>query len=176
MARPKKTSSEIASIEAAGHAVHRLLLAQIELEKYTGRLDLARAEATAKYEKEINAEKERIADLTLQLQNFYMANHEQLEPKGSKSLKLAHGTIGRRLGNPALKPLNRSWTWAAIAIKVRSIYSLRFFHPPAEPALDKEKVRTELNPDQLKTCGMFVDQDENFFVETDRSSLGEISR
>lgn len=173
MARPKKTSVELASIEDANQAIRALLGAEVELEKQQGAMDLARAAATAKYEKAIDAQKTAIADLTLQLQNFYMARTGELEKAGRKSIQLAYGVIGRRLGQPVIKPLNRSWTWAAIAVQLRSIYRDRFFHPPAEPRPDKEKLRKDLTVDELHKVGLKVEQDENFFVETDRTTLGE---
>ena len=38
--------------------------------------------------------------------------------------------------------------------------------------MDRELVRKELNDEQLAVCGLKVHQDENFFVETDRTTLG----
>jgi|GEM_PF-3560857 len=172
MGRPKKATAELTSIEDANRALHALLLAEVELEKQSGALDLARAAASAKFEKPIDAQRAAIADLTLQLQTYYMAHHKDLEKNGSKSIRLAFGVIGRRLGQPVLKPLNRAWTWGSIAVKLRSIYNARYFHPPAEPKPDKDLIRQELNEDQLAACGLKTEQDENFFVETDRSTIG----
>lgn len=173
MARPKQASVELQSTEDANRALRALLLAEVELEKCTGALDLARAAATAQFEKPIDRHKSAISDLTLQLQIFYMAHHKDLEKDGAKSIRLAFGVIGRRLGRPALKPLNRSWTWASIGIKLRSVYHSRFFHAPDPPAVDREKTRQELNDEQLKECGLKVEQEETFFAETDRTTLGE---
>jgi phage host-nuclease inhibitor protein Gam len=173
MGRPKKASVELSSIEDANRALRALLLAEVELERQVGALDIARAEATSKFEKPIDKQKAVIADLTLQLQTWYMSNHDELERDGAKSLRLTFGVIGRRLGRPSLKPLNRSWTWASIAVKLRSVYSSRFFHAPEEPKIDRERARQELTIPQLKDCGLRVDQEETFFVETDRSTLGE---
>ncbi len=172
MGRPKKASAEIASIEDAARVMRGLLISEVELEKLQGAMDLARAEATAKFEKPIDAEKAHISDLTRQLKTFYMANHKELEKDGNKSVRLAFGILGRRLGQPVLKPRNRSWTWAAIAIKLRSIYNTQYFNPQPPATVNKDLVRKELNEEQLAACGLKVDQDENFFVETDRTALG----
>jgi len=86
MARPKKASVEIESIDQANEALRALLVAEVELEKHVGATDLARAAATAKYEAQIDACKERIADLKLQLQTWYMGRTKELETGGRKSV------------------------------------------------------------------------------------------
>lgn len=170
MARPKKASATLESIEDANRALHALLIAEVELEKQQGAMDLERAAATTKYEKKIDEQRAAIADLTQQLQTWYMAHHKDLETDGLKSVKLAYGVIGRRIGNPTLKPLNRSWTWGAIGVKLRSIYNARFFKAQ-EPEIDRGLVRAELTAEQLAAVGLKVEQEERFYVETDRSVL-----
>ena len=172
--RPKSPTRELKTLDDANSALRGLLLSTVELEKLQGSLDLARAAATAKFEKDIDAEKSQIADLTAQLQQWFLVHAER--PTGHdarKSLKLAYGVIGERTGNPTLKPLNRKWTWAAICAKLRGIYGAQYFHPAPPPAPDKEKIRTELSVDQLKNCGLMVDREEKFYVELDRTSLGD---
>lgn len=171
MARPKRASKELSSIEDANQVMRQLLLVEVGLEKLIGAVDLERAAVMAKYEKAIDKHRAVAADLTLQLQTFYMAHYKELEKDGSKSVHLAFGVIGRRLSRPALKPLNRSWTWASIGIKLRSIYNARFFHAPKEPEIDREKVRQELNAEQLRDCGLKVEQEETFFAEPDRTAM-----
>lgn len=171
MARPKKTTARVSSLDEANAALRALLSAEIELEKLSGAVDLARASATAKYEGDIDAAKTRIADLNLQLQNWYVANSAELETNGRKSIQLLYGVIGRRKGNPALKPLNRTWNWQAVGVKLRSLFGTLYFHALAEPAIDRERVRTSLTVDQLKACGLKVENEERFFIETDRKSI-----
>jgi phage host-nuclease inhibitor protein Gam len=171
LARPKKATAELASIEDANSALHALLMAEVELEKQQGAMDLARAKASADYEEPIDKQKARIADLTLQLQLWYMANYRTLEEGDLKSKKLHYGTVGRRLSHPALKPLTRAWTWAAIAVKIRSVYNARFFRA-VDPEIDKELIRAELTEEQLATVGLKVKQDEDFYAKTDRTALG----
>jgi len=65
--------------------------------------------------KPIDTHKAAIADLTLQLQTFYMANHKELERDGRKSVRLAYGVIGRRLGQPTLK-MSRLRKWPALCV------------------------------------------------------------
>jgi len=173
MGRPKKASATIDTVEQANAALHSLLCAQVELEKYVGAADLARAAATAKYETAIDGQRERIADLTLQLQTFYMANYKALETEGRKSVQLTYGVLGRRMGKPTLKPLNRSWTWAAVKVKLREAWAGKFFRA-VEPEVDKDLIKADLTAEQLRDVGLKVEQDEAFFVEVDRSKLGDL--
>lgn len=171
MARPRKATAEIESAEAANRALYALLIAELEAEKLAGAMELARAAATAKFEPQLNAQKAKIADLTLQLETWYRVNQPALEAEsGKKSITLLWGVVGRRLGNPTLKPLNRSWTWHAVGVKLRELYRGRFFRV-AEPAIDRELVRAELDEAALREVGLKVEQEERIFVETDRSKV-----
>jgi phage host-nuclease inhibitor protein Gam len=170
MARPRKTTREIESLAEAQDALRDLLGAEIELEKYASAADLARAAAASKYEADIDRAKARIADITLQLQNFYMGHTKELEKDGRKSVQLLYGVIGRRVTPPALKPLNRAWTWKAIGVALREAYRGRFFRQ-AEPEIDKDLVKAQLSEDELKAVGLKVEQEDKFYVETDRSTL-----
>ena len=135
-----------------------------------GEADLARAAVTAKFEARLDAAKKKIADNFESLQAWYMAHHKTLELPGRKSVDMTYGTLGRRLGNPTLKILNRSWTWAGVTQKVRAVYgSVAYFHEPKPPELDREKLRMGLDDEQLKVCGLKVEQEENFYCDLDRS-------
>lgn len=169
--RPKAASAELLTEAQANEALRQLLQVTVELEKQQGQLDLARASATTKFEGGIDKQKTLIADLETQLQTWFLAygNPEA----GRKSVALAYGVIGQRTGQPVLKPLNRAWTWKAIGTKLQSVYGARFFHKPKGPEPDKDLLRAELDVEQLKAVGLKVEQEERFYVELDRSSLGD---
>lgn len=174
MARPRKGSAELTTSEDANLALRALLEAQVELEKLQGALDLARAEATARFEKRIDEWKAKAGDLEVQLQNWYMANAKELEKGGKRSVQLHYGVIGRRLGAPALKVLNRAWTWTSILVRLKSLYGDRFLHKPPEPKIDRDLIKKELTADELAECGLKVEQEENFYAEPDRARLAEM--
>ncbi len=171
MARPRKLARELLTLEDANGAMREMLQAQVELEKLQGALDLARAEATARFEDRMDQQKSAILEIEGQLQTWYLTRAEKAP--GKKSVQLAYGVIGERLGHPALKPMNRKWTWAAIEVLLRSKFDAKYFHQPAAPGPDKEKIRAELSEDQLKECGLKIDQPEKFYIELDRSTLGD---
>jgi phage host-nuclease inhibitor protein Gam len=169
--RPKKPTRELLTREDANGAIRDLLLATVELEKQQGALDLARAQATSEFEAVIDRYKSTIADIETQLAAWFVVHEAELTGGKRKSVELAYGVIGQRLGNPALVPLNRSWSWASITTKLKITYGVRFFADPPPPQPDKDLIRAELDADQLKACGLKVEQKERFFVELDRSSL-----
>jgi hypothetical protein len=171
MARKKAPSAEVTSIEQANSVLFELLKEEIELGKQVGAMSMARAESSARFELPIERAKLKIGDLTDQLQIWYMANAAELEVDGRRSVQLHYGVVGRRKGNPTLKPLNKAWTWAAIAVKLRSLYLGRYFQAAPEPAIDREKVRTELTGDELKNAGLKVEQEVRFYVEPDHSKV-----
>jgi len=172
MARPKKITRQIQSVEEANAAMKALILAEVELEKVRGAMDLARAAATAQYEGQMDAAKVKYSDLFEALQGWYMGNHKALEMPGRKSVDMLYGVLGRRKGNQTLKLLNRSWTWGAVAVCLRQKFSDTFFHEPKPPEIDKERVREDLTEDQLKAVGLKVEQEERFYAELDRLKAG----
>jgi hypothetical protein len=105
-----------------------------------------------------------------------MGNTKELEKGGKKSFQLTYGIVGRRLGQSALKPLNRAWTWESIAVKLRTLYKSKFFHEPTAPKVDKDLVKANLTPDELKECGLKVEQEESFYAETDRAKLSDLAK
>jgi hypothetical protein len=167
--RPKTPTRELQMRDDAVSALRDLLTAQIELEAIQGQMDLARAAATAKFEKYLDAKKLLIDDLTEQLHTWYLVHGHPAD--GRKSIDLTYGVIGERTSPPALKPLNRKWNWKAIAAKLMGTHGSKYFHPAADPAVDKDRVRAELNEDQLRACGLKVEQEEVIYIELDRASL-----
>jgi phage host-nuclease inhibitor protein Gam len=107
-------------------------------------------------------------DLTLQLQSYYMENLGEVEKDGRKSVQLTHGILGRRLTPPALKLANKSWTWSAVLASVQTMLGKKYI-TFADPKLDKEAIKkADLPADDLRKCGLVIDQDEAFYAETFR--------
>ncbi len=172
MGRPRKASAELASPRDCEDAMRRLGLAQIRLEGLQASLDRAITAEKGKYEASIGKADAEVKDLELQLQQYYLAHVEELERDGRKSVQLLYGAMGRRLSPPALKLLNRSWTWAAVMAKLRDKFGEKFLRL-REPEVDKDKVKAELPDGRLKEFGLKVEQDEVFYAEPDRTRCGE---
>ena len=109
--------------------------------------------------------------MTAALEGYYYAHVQEIEASGRKSLQLVNGVMGRRDNPPALKPLNRKWTWAAIKQAVRAGLGLEYLRQP-EPELDRDKLKT-LGNEKLREFGLKVESDETFYIEPER--LPEVS-
>ena len=173
MGRPRKANGSLASIEECQEAMRLLRLAVIAQERLEGSRDKKVAGIVEAYAPEITARVSARADLGLQLQNYYMAHLEELEQNGKKSVQLTHGVIGRRLGNPAVKLLNKSWTWDSVLAKLLAEFGLQFIRTPA-PEVDKAQIKkADLTAEQLKTVGLKIQQDEDFYADPDRTPTTE---
>lgn len=164
MARPKKPGVELQSIDECTQAMAALLLAQLDIEVLLAEANLAVAAAQVKFEPLLDSARQTRAERELQLRTYYYAHLSELEKGGAKHHQLANGVMGRRDNPPALKPLNRNWPWAAIAIRVRELWGKKYFHEPKEPEIDKEKLKT-LSDEELKGAGLKVETGETFYAD-----------
>lgn len=168
MARPKKATRELISRDEAEAAMYRLLIATLEREKKEAARDMQVAAAQKMFEKCIDEHIREQADCEAQLQNYYLTHIAEIEVDGARSLKLGYGTIGRRTSPAALKLLNKSWNWAAVKVKLRALFGATYFHVPAAPEIDKDRVKAELDEHRLRECGLQLHQDEKFYAEVQR--------
>lgn len=167
MARPRKTSAELSTLDECTAAMRELLDVTLDLEKTQAIRDQAAAAAMKPFEARINRGAERKADLERQLQNYYMAHLKDLERDGKKSVGLTYGVMGRRLSPPGLRLLNRAWTWTASLVRLQEKFGDRFLRL-ADPEIDKEKVKAEIPEEDLGEFGLKIHQEEKFFIEVIR--------
>ena len=167
MARPKKASVVLGSIEECTRAMSGLLVAITDLETLTAERDLAVAAASQRFEAGMDDAKLRRDDLSAALRTYYMAHVDEIETDGRRSIQLANGVMGRRLSPPALKLANRSWTWAAVLIRLRAKFGARFLRT-RDPEIDKDLVKAELAIEELRALGLKLEQDETWYAEPSR--------
>jgi hypothetical protein len=96
-----------------------------------------------------------------------MTHLAECERDSKKSLQLKHGVIGRRLSPPALRLLNKSWTWSAVLTKLQSLLPDQFVRHK-DPEIDKDKIKSEMGAGTLKEYGLKLEQDESFYAEIQR--------
>lgn len=148
----------------------RTLAAQsAELE---ARKDRALAAVKAHWDPKITPLLTQAAALEKALQEFALTHQADLD---ARSRKLSNGTVGFRLGNPALATLPK-WTWAKVLTVVFPAAALdrltrfaarvtpwgRFVR--VEISLDKPALLKE-PPAALKTIGCRIAQEERFYYE-----------
>jgi phage host-nuclease inhibitor protein Gam len=167
MARPKKATNELGNLEDCNAAMYRLLLSTLNREKLVAARDLQVAAAQKLFEHDIDADTGNIADLTAQLQQYYVTHIDACEQDGRKSVQLTYGVMGTRLSPPALKLLNKSWTWAAVLAKLREVMGDRFLRQ-RDPEVDKDAVKQEIPEERLKDYGLKLAREETFYAEPQR--------
>ncbi len=170
MARPRKTSRTLASLQDCDDAMCALKIAVLSRGAAEAARDKAVAAITEKYDPEISAQVNLAKDLELQLKNYYMTHLAEVEKDGKKSVALAHGVMGRRKSPGKLQPLNKAWTWEAVLVKLREKYKDKFLRKH-EPEPDKEAIKkAELSADDLEACGLKIEANEDFYAEPSRTA------
>lgn len=167
MGRPKKTTATLGSMAECTDAMRLLLLVTTDLEKQQATRDAAMAGVCKSYEKAIGGLLEQKADIELQLRQYYMGHLAEVEHEGRKSVELAYGTMGRRLGQPTLKLLNKAWTWAAALVALANKFGNKYLRL-RDPEIDKDAVKAGIPEGELAFYGLKLDQDENFFIDLKR--------
>jgi hypothetical protein len=169
VARPKKSKGpELASIDDCTRAMAELLMAVTDIEALVAERDQTVAAASARFEPIMDDAKARKIEAEAALKNYYYTHLGEIERGGEKHCDLANGMMGRRDNPPALKPLNRAWTWAAIKVRVRELWGpTKYFHDPKEPELDKEKLKA-MAAEDLAKAGMKLESEETFYAEPAR--------
>lgn len=84
----------------------------------------------------------------------------------ARSIPMAHGVVGFRLGNFTLKTI-KGWTWDRVLEKLREMPRWADYIRTKQE-VDKEKIladRGQIAGDELKLIGVQVSQGETFFVE-----------
>lgn len=149
-----------------------------QMEEAFGRYATADAEVqsiTAAMDKEFVAIRERNAERLAALEQqksesfevMQVFATEQREVLFSKrrSMETTHGTLGFRTGNPKLKN-RKGFTWASVLELVKTFLPT---YVRTEEAVAKDKLLADRDeegmPELLTKCGVYVDQDEVFYVE-----------
>ena len=176
--RQKKTVITGVSRDAAEEAFASYAKADAQIEKINAEIDLQCAKIRETYQ-------QKLGELTCErkcafetLQAYATENQPELFSK-KKSLDMAHGTIGFRTGTPKLKTL-KGFTWASALTLVKK-YIPGYVRTSEEIAKDKLLADRELEAvefmeseitkkripmcDAMAECGIFVAQDETFYVE-----------
>ena len=178
--RQKKVVITGITREQAEEAFGKYAKANAGINKINAEIDLACAKIRDKYADRLarlGSERDETFDT---LQAYATENQAELFIK-KKSLDMAHGTIGFRTGTPKLKTL-KGFTWASATQLAKKFLEASYMRQTWEIAKDKlladrdvEKTAVYDTPtgdprevsmrEAMAVCGIFVDQDETFFVE-----------
>ncbi|MCL2291203.1 MAG: host-nuclease inhibitor Gam family protein [Bacteroidetes bacterium] len=133
-------------------------------QKINAQMDIEIIKIREKYANELGdlAEaKQKAFDI---LQVYATENKAELFTK-KKSLETTHGVLGFRTGTPKLKT-RKGFTWAAVTELLKEFLPdyVRITEEPAKDMLLSDRDLPETK-ELFPKVGVFVDQDESFFVE-----------
>lgn len=169
MARRKKTLITGVTREQAEDSFARYADADARQQKITAQMDVQITRIREKYADDLT-KLEEIKDQAFDEIHAYAENNrDQFGQK--KSLELTHGVIGFRTGTPKLKTL-KGFTWNSVTNLLKEFLPsyIRIEESPAKDRLLADRD----NPDtfqQFNKCGIYVDQDETFYVEPKKEEV-----
>ncbi len=167
--RTKKVLHSSISKDDAETAFADFAKADAQQKQITAKMDVQITNIRQKYADDLNELQEQKDSAFEKLQAYAEGNREEFGKK--KSLEFQHGVLGFRTGTPKLKTL-KGFTWASVLglLKVHLPGYVRTIEEPAKDRLlsDREEPDTM---SKFKDVGIYVDQDETFFVEPKKEEV-----
>lgn len=156
---------------AAEEAFAEYAKADARMHEITAKMDIETTRIRDKYSGELTklqATKEEAFD---KIQSY--AENNRNDFGGKKSLELMHGIIGFRTGTPKLKT-RKGFTWESVKNLLKEFLPsyVRVVEEPAKDRLLSDRDVPEIQS-KFEKCGIYVDQDETFFVEPKKEKLAE---
>lgn len=162
--RVKKQVISDVTREVADEAFATYAKADAEQQKIQAEIELACAKIREKHADKLASLEAMKSTAFDTLQAYATENKGELFNK-KKSLDMVHGVIGFRTGTPKLKTM-KGFTWASALTLVKEFMG-DFIRTTEEIAKDKMLADREVEgmSEKMEKCGIYVAQDETFFVE-----------
>lgn len=138
--------------------------ADAKVQHITAKMDVDITRIREKYQDTL-ATLSDLKDKAFEVMNvFALENKDEMFSK-RKSLETVHGTVGFRTGTPKLKTL-KGFTWGAVTNLLKEFLPgyVRVSEEPAKDKLLADRDDPETSA-MFGKVGIFVDQDETFYVE-----------
>lgn len=166
MAKTRQTKKVLIAVsrDQAEDAFAAYASADARIQQLTAKMDGEITKIRERYQDELTEKGEAKCRAFEVMESFAMANREELFAK-KKSIEMTHGVLGFRTGTPQIKN-RRGFTWAAVTEMLRE-FMPDYIRTKEEPAKDKLLADREI-PEvaaQFERVGIYVDQDEAFYVE-----------
>ncbi len=144
--------------------------ADAKIQNITSRMDVEITRIREKYQDDLTKwgdMRDKAFDV---MQSYASENRERLFSK-KKSLETVHGILGFRTGTPKLKTL-KGFTWGAVTNLLKEFLPgyIRVSEEPAKDKLLADRDNPEVS-DVFGKVGIYVDQDETFFVEPKKEEV-----
>ena len=161
------------SREAAEAAFALYADADARQQRITSKMDVEITRIREKYQDDL-AKLQETKDKSFEaMQVFATENKDELLAK-KKSLDMVHGVLGFRTGTPKLKT-RKGFTWGAVTNLLKEFLPgyVRVSEEPAKDRLLSDREIPEV-AGLFPKVGIFVDQDEAFFVEPKKEELSPL--
>ena len=171
MKRIKLESPAIKTREEMERLVGEICALTIKHDDLKISMDTHLTEVRERYEK-MFAEIQPALDAKMALAQDWAEAHPSEFGKG-KSVEMVHGVVGWRTGTPKLKTLS-GWTWDRVMEALKSIPKFAARYIRRKDEVNKEGLladREALRPEDLRTIGVKVVQEEAFFIQPKREEL-----
>lgn len=96
----------------------------------------------------------------------------------AKSIAMLHGTIGWRLNTPSLKTA-AGWTWDRVLEKIQAMGAAMSGFVRTKEEVNKQLIidrRDDIGADALKSIGLRIVQEDEFYVEPNHTETAKIER
>ncbi len=162
--REKKVVVSGVTRDQMEEAFGKFAYADAKAQGITAKMDAEITRIREKYADDLAGHQKDKADAFEVMQTFAVENRDELFSK-RKSMETAHGVLGFRTGTPSVKT-RKGFTWAAV-LEMLKEFAPDYIRTKEEPAKDKLLADRELDglPELMQKVGIFVEQDETFFVE-----------
>lgn len=158
------------SREQVEDVVREMCLAQARLDEQMARMNEELARVRTHYQAELSELGGRYLDLEARARAWADGNPAEFAER--RTLMMVHGTLGYRLGQPALKTVKGvTWDKALALLKANLPHYVRVREEPDKEALLADR---EVLGDDLRTLGLRVEQAERFFVEVNKEEAGHV--
>lgn len=145
-------------------------VADARQQQITAKMDGEITRIREKFQEELGKLQDRKDSAFDLMQTFALENKDELFSR-KKSMETVHGILGFRTGNPKLKTL-KGFTWGAVTNLLKEFLPA-YVRTSEEP--NKEKLISDrVDPEVLTLfpkVGIYVDQDETFFVEPKKEEI-----
>lgn len=168
MTKTEKQKAARLTREDIEASVRELCIASVRLDEEQARMNMELAAVRERYEPQMAALSATADEEAERIRAWADAHPDEFATR--KSIAMVHGTLGYRVGQPALKTI-RGVTWDKVLAILRA-------HLPnyirIKEEVDKEALladRETLGDENLKTLGLRVEQAERFFVEPNKETV-----
>lgn len=168
--REKKIVVSGVTREDAENAFSSYATADAKQQRLTAQMDVAITRIREKYQDDLSTLQEIKDEKFAIMQTFAMEQKDVLFSK-KKSLETVHGILGFRTGTPKLKT-RKGYTWASVLNLLKEFLPgyVRTIEEPAKDRLLTDRTIPEI-VELFPKVGIYVDQDETFFVEPKKEEI-----